>query len=316
MIIIRITSGLGNQMYQYNFYRFIKETYPDTEVKADVTWFYANDEHHGFELERIFSGNGCYHMDIATTKEIYKVTGQYPNFCKGALARTCQYLLGPVNRILREKIHPDFVCNKIDRLENDRSDNFYEDVIHLDTSKDWYLFGFWIEEPYYLHRMDRIREELVFPDFAEGDETNRKLAEEMAAGNSVSIHVRRGDYLSQTYSDKFLTLGRDYYETAVKKIMEASENPKFFIFSDDAQFVQEEFGWLENKVIVTNNTGNDSFRDMQLMSLCKHNIIANSTFSQWGAILNRNEGRTVLYPAAYMAEEESEVKQMTGWVRI
>lgn len=325
MIIVRITSGLGNQMYQYNFYRFIKELYPDVEVKADITWFYANDEHHGFELNRIFGSKKNhdedtdakgYKMDLATTSEIFRVTGQVPNFCKGKLARTCQFLLGPVNRILREKIHPGFVCNRIDRLESNRTDNFYEDVTHLDTSKDWYLFGFWIEEPYYLHRIDELKNELCFPDFAEGDEINRQLADEMSSCNSVSIHVRRGDYLSQTYSDKFLTLGRDYYETAVQMIKEKVDNPKFFIFSDDAQFVKEEFGWLEDKVIVTNNTGVDSFRDMQLMSLCKHNIIANSTFSQWGALLNSNEGRMVMYPAAYMTEEESEVKQMPGWIRI
>lgn len=315
MIIVRITSGLGNQMYQYNFYRFIKETYPGVEVKADVTWFYANDEHHGFELERIFGGNkDAFEIDIASSREIYKVTGQYPNFIKGKMAKSCQFLLGPVNRILREKIHPDFVCNKIDRLESDRMDSFYEDVTHLDTSKDWYLFGFWIEEPYYLPRIDRLRRELAFPEFEDGE--NKKLATEMSECNSVSIHVRRGDYLSKTYSDKFLTLGREYYEGAVNKLKESVSSPKFFIFSDDAEFVKKEFDWLDNKTIVTNNTGSNSFKDMQLMSLCRHNIIANSTFSQWGAILNRNEDRLVIYPAAYMTEEESEEKTMTGWIRL
>lgn len=315
MIIVRITSGLGNQMYQYNFYKYIKELYPNTEVKADVTWFYANDEHHGFELERIFKRDDSeYEMEIASTKEIYKVTGQIPNFCKGAFAGKCQYLLGPVNRILREKIHPDFVCNKIDRLESDRKDSFIEDVSNLDVSKDWYLFGYWIEEDYYKERLDRLKKELVFPDFA--DEANKEIAKEMAAGESVSVHVRRGDYLSATYSDKFMVLGRDYYEAAVNRIKEKVVYPKFYIFSDDAQFVKEEFTWLDNKTIITNNTGNDSFRDMQLMTKCHHNIIANSTFSQWGALLNCNEGHITVYPATYMFDEETEVKSLEGWIRL
>lgn len=317
MIIVRITSGLGNQMYQYNFYKFIKEKYKDTQVKADITWFYANDEHHGFELERIFANNkSMFELDIATTREIYKVTGQIPNFCKGKLARACQYLLGPVNRILREKIHPDFRPNVIDRLESDRTDNYYEDATNLDTSKDYYLFGFWIEEPYYLHREKELKKELVFPDWDKDDLENRRLAEDMNSCESVSIHVRRGDYLSQTYAGKFLTLGRDYYEAAVEAIREHTTNPYFYIFSDDADFVKKEFDWIKDKTIVTNNTGNNSYRDMQLMSLCRHNIIANSTFSQWAAILNGNENRIVIYPAKYMASEDSEVKRMQGWIRI
>lgn len=315
MIIVRITSGLGNQMYQYNFYRFIKELYPDTDVKADVTWFYANDEHHGFELDKLFKRSETeYKMDIASTKEIYKVTGQIPNFCKGKLAKTCQFLLGPVNRILREKIHPDFVCNRIDRLESERQDSFYEDVTNLDISKDWYLFGYWIEEKYYKSRLDSLRRELIFPDFS--DKENLEIAEDMSKTDSVSIHVRRGDYLSALYSDKFLVLGREYYEKAVDYIKKKSENPKFFIFSDDAEFVKSEFDWLDNKRIITNNTGNNSYKDMQLMSRCKNNIIANSTFSQWGALLNGNENHIVVYPKAYMRDEDSEIKTTEGWVRI
>jgi len=315
LIIVRITSGLGNQMYQYNFYKFIKERYPETTVKADVTWFYANDEHHGFELEKLFKRAGSdFELDIASTKEIYKVTGQVPNFVKGALAGKCQYLLGPVNRILREKIHPDFKCNKIDRLESERSDSFYEDVTNLDVTKDWYLFGYWIEEEYYKERLGKLKRELVFPDFA--DEANIATAKDMADSSSVSIHVRRGDYLSSIYSDKFLILGRDYYEQAVNYIKDKVREPRFFIFSDDAEFVKQEFDWLDNKTIITNNTGSDSFRDMQLMTRCKHNIIANSTFSQWGALLNDNAGHITVYPKAYMRNEDSQEKTTDGWVRI
>ena len=315
MIIIRITSGLGNQMYQYNFYKLMKERYPDTPVKADVTWFYANDEHHGYELERIFKHEGsAFDIEVATTKEIYKVTGQIPNFCRGVLGRPCQFMLGPVNRILREKIHPDFVCNGIDRLTEESDDFFYDKVMNLDTDKDWYLFGFWIEEAFYKERIDKCRREFDFLPFTE--DRNKELAEHIKSVNSVSIHVRRGDYLSATYSDKFLSLGEEYYKKAVEAIREKITDPEFLIFSDDEEFVKDAFAWLENTTVVSGNTGENSYRDMQLMSLCRHNIIANSTFSQWGALLNKNEGHITVYPAAYMKNEDSEIKTMTGYIRI
>lgn len=315
MIIVRITSGLGNQMYQYNFYKLMKERYPEVPVKADITWFYANDEHHGYELERVYKHkDSSFDIDIASTKDIYKVTGQIPNFCKGALGGPCQFLLGPVNRILREKIHPDFECNKIDRLEDDKSNHIYDEVMNLDASKDWYLFGFWIEEPFYRDRLSKLKSEFAFRAFT--DEANKELSDKMSATNSVSIHVRRGDYLSATYSDKFLSLGAEYYKKAVEIIKEKITDPRFFIFSDDADFVKKEFTWLENATIVTNNTGKDSYKDMQLMSLCKHNIIANSTFSQWGALLNVNDEHLTIYPATYMKDEDSEVKTMSGYIRV
>lgn len=316
MIIVRITSGLGNQMYQYNFYRMMKEMYPSVSVKADITWFNASNEHHGFELNKIFANvpGSDFSLDVASSKEIYKVTGQIPNLVKGPLAGTCRFLLGPVNRILRERIHPNREYYSIDRLESERTDSFYEDVTHLDTSKDWYLFGFWIEEEYYKNRLDKIRSQFIFPALPEGE--NQRLAERMRDSESVCIHVRRGDYLSATYSDKFLTLGKEYYRKAVDYIRTVTSNPKFFIFSDDEEFVKNEFTWLSDKTIVTCNTGNSSYRDMQLMSLCKHSIIANSTFSQWGALLDVNEGHITVYPAAYMKGEDSEQKSLAGWVRI
>ena len=162
--------------------------------------------------------------------------------------------------------------------------------------------------------MDEIRRHFRFPEIT--DEENREIAERITSCNSVSIHVRRGDYLSSVYENMFVALGRDYYEKAVDHICGRVEDPEFFIFSDDPGFVRTEFSWLENKHIVTGNSGDDSYRDMQLMSLCKHNITANSTFSQWGALLNENEGHITVYPSAYLKGRDNEFKESDGWVRI
>ncbi|MBR6159012.1 MAG: alpha-1,2-fucosyltransferase [Lachnospiraceae bacterium] len=312
MIIVRFTSGLGNQMFQYNMYSQLREMYPGTQVKADVTWFYTQDEHHGFELRRIFENvpGSEFFLEEATTSEIYSVSGQIPTPVKGVLAKPLKFLLGPVNRKLRE-------AGKIERsgitLDSFQSDIGPDMIRNLDVSRNCYIFGFFIEEDFYKQRISALKRQFVFPPMT-GE--NARLSREMEETNSVSVHVRRGDYLSQTYSGRFLCLERDYYEPAVSVIREHLDAPKFYIFSEDADYVREAFSWLEDKTIVDINSGNDSFRDMQLMTKCKANIIANSTFSQWASILNENEDHITVYPAKYMADEDTEVRTLPGWIRI
>ena len=330
MILIRFTSGLGNQMFQYSFYRFLKSLYKDTQVKADLTWFYANNDHHGYELQRIFGAvsDSSFNIEEASKGEIFKATGLIPNIVSsgGAGAAAFEKFRRYPNRIIREftqkKREPYIIDQLTGKISNDDAagaeggiyNEMYEKVTHLDTSKDWYLIGFWIEEKYLRGRLEEIRKHFKFPGIT--DEHNRELADEIRACDSVSIHVRRGDYLSPTYENMFVSLGREYYGRAVDYIKENVSNPKFFIFSDDSDFANSEFDWIGNKCIVTGNEGNDSFRDMQLMSMCKHNIIANSTFSQWGALLNENEGHITVYPQAYLKNRDNEIKNLDGWVRI
>ncbi len=312
MIIVKFTSGLGNQMFQYNLYRFLKEKYPETPVKADITWFNLEDEHHGFELCRIFGNvaGSDFSLDKASTAEIYRVSGQIPTPVKGIAGRAIRPFIGHINRRLREAgmIEKNGVTH--DQLVSPIS---FETICDLDVTRNHFIFGYFVEECYYRDRLDAIRKELVFPPMT-GE--NAELAKKMEQEDSVSIHVRRGDYLSAKYSDKFLSLGNDYYEKAVNIVREHIANPKLYIFSEDREYVNEASAWLEDKTVVNNNKGNDSFRDMQLMSMCKANITANSTFSQWGSILNVNPAHITVYPAKYMVGEDTEVRTMPGWIRV
>ncbi len=347
MIIVRITSGLGNQMFQYAFYRLMQERYPETEVRADVTWFHANDDHHGYELERIFAdvSGSDFMLQKATSGQLLHVTGLIPNFMTGKAGLTFEKIRRYPNRIIREFTQKKCLPQRIDELElcfgegNMSAAELYDQVMHLDTTKDWYLAGFWIEESYYKDRLlsGQLQRELKFPafsssrytgmqldsDYVHTDRTNtnrtntvnEQRAVDMNSCNSVSIHVRRGDYLT-TYSSDFIALGREYYEQAVAYMEQHVESPVYYIFSDDSDFIKEEFTWLQNYVIVTGNEGDNSYRDMQLMSICKHNIIANSTFSQWGAFLNQNAGHITIYPHSYMRTKDNEVKTLPGWVML
>ncbi|NLG04245.1 MAG: alpha-1,2-fucosyltransferase, partial [Clostridia bacterium] len=94
------------------------------------------------------------------------------------------------------------------------------------------------------------------------------------------------------------------------------EHPVFFLFSDDADFVKKEFSFLNESHVIANNSGENSFRDLQLMSLCHHNIIANSTFSQWGALLNVNKDHITIYPKQYMIQKDNEEKSLKNWVQL
>ncbi len=327
MIIVRFTSGLGNQMFQYAFYQLMKQRYPEVRVRADLTWFHANNDHHGYELNRIFSNTegSEFCLEEATTWELTKITGVIPCFISGKGGPAFEKFRRYPNRLIRIFTEQKRQPYRIDELQmcftEQKAENkdavvhaLYQSVMHLDTSKDWYLSGFWTEEAYYKERLEQgiLQKELIFPKLTG---RNAELSLQIAACNAVSIHVRRGDYLTK-YASDFISLGREYYEKAVTYIEQHVESPVYYIFSDDSAFAEEEFTWIAKKVVVSHNTGDDSYRDMQLMSLCKHNIIANSTFSQWAAFLNKNEGHITVYPRQYMRQKENEKKSLANWIML
>lgn len=328
MIIVRFTSGLGNQMYQYAFYRLMKQRYPDAKVCADLTWFHANNDHHGYELHRIFANakDSDFCLEEATTLELMKVTGVIPCFVRGKCGAAFDKFRRYPNRLIRifteqkrEKYRIDELQMCFDGQEAEKGMDLavhalYQKVMNLDTSKNWYLSGFWTKEAYYKDRLEQgvLQRELIFPRLKD---KNIELAAEIKACNAVSIHVRRGDYLTK-YASDFIALDKIYYEKAVAYIEQHIQSPMYYIFSDDSTFVEEEFAWITDKTIVSHNTGEESYRDMQLMSLCKHNIIANSTFSQWAAFLNQNSGHITVYPRQYMRQKENEKKSLANWIML
>ena len=329
MIIVRITSGLGNQMYQYNFYRYIERLYPDAVVKADTTWLYQHDPHHGYELTEIFPNmrSGKYAMAEAGFCDQFRVTGLIQNrFRSAAAAVKWVSFVRPFNILLKRTISKNRIGNMIDdstgelaatevvRDDGTVVDAMYDKITNLDPKKDYCIVSYWTSEKYYADRIEELREEFAFDE--PSDEENQRLLAQIDSENSVSVHIRRGDYLSAEYEGKFKLLGGDYYSSAIEYIREKVSDPHFYVFSDDIECAREILKGVDNTVFVTNNTGRNSFRDMQLMSRCKHNIIANSTFSQWAGILNANEDRMVIYPKDYMAGEDTEVKQLKGWVRL
>lgn len=316
MIIVRFTSGLGNQMFQYSLYSLLRDRFPEAEVKADVTWFFTNSEHQGYELKKIFErrDNPLFRLKEASAFDILRVKGTIPCMAKGKGAKKVENLLYYPNRILRLFSEKNFLKYRIEQTGFEDNEEIYQKIEAIDPKKNWYITGFFIEEVYYRDRLVKLRREFSFGEGGSG--AFQEMLQKIRSTNSVSIHVRRGDYLAQQYKNSFLCLTMDYYKKAVEYICARVENPVFYLFSDDKEYVREAFSWLPHHVVAEGNRGEDSYRDMQLMSECCHNIIANSTFSVWGALLNNHEDAIVVYPKDYMREKDSEVKTLKGWVRI
>lgn len=296
MIVQQFNSGLGNQMFQYVFFRLLKRHHPEVRVRADLTWFTWHDAHQGYELDKLFKIK----LPEATPLDIARTSGQFPH-----TVPAYRYL----NRGLR-------IFNQAYIDKHVIDDIGLDEMIAYDTGEHLYLTGYYISEVFYRDELDEIREIFVFPE--EETAGSSVMEHRIRASESVSVHVRRGDYLDPIYEGKFDLLRDDYYRAAVARMREVYEKPHFFLFSDDKEFIREAFDWLpaEDRTIVTGNTGSDSWRDMYLMSMCRGNILANSTFSTWGALLGDPEGRHVIYPSAYIAGQDSEIKTIKGWERL
>lgn len=286
MIIVRIHGGLGNQMFEYTFYKYMEMLYPGL-LKADITWFDRNSkEHQGYELKNVFG----IELDTASYEEIGRIHEYYPKYYPFAgfryIARKMAKLKNQKNKPTGESIF-DFGPSQY--IKNDIFD-------HLDVSKDWYLEGVYCSDAYLSLLKEKPSEIFKFKAF---DEENEKISRDMANVNSVAIHVRRGDYVGNAFD--ILTIS--YYENAVKYIKEHVENPVFYVFSDDMDYIKKNFTFLDNYIPV-HNEGKASYTDMQLISSCKHMIIANSSFSYWGAVIGEKEGSIIVAPSKYKADEE------------
>lgn len=309
MIVLRFTGGLGNQMFQYALYRYLKRKYPHETVKADTTWYSWNTAHQGFELAKLFkrADNPEFELDEAGVAEVFRVSGRLPQ--KNEFIRY-------INRFVKL-----FAGRRYEdkHIFEDGHEHSHEKLRHridnIPRGQDAYITGYFLDEVYYKDYMDELRRCFTF-DIKNISKENRVMLQEIEESNSVSIHIRRGDYLSKTYSSTFRLLPETYYKAAIDYIENRLEGAKYFIFSDDTDFAATAFEYIQNKRIVDINHGADSFMDMFLMSRCKCNITANSTFSEWAGLLNGKSDAIIIYPKEYLADKDSEIKTLSGWIRI
>ncbi len=166
-------------------------------------------------------------------------------------------------------------------------DNFHYNKIDYDPSHNYYLGGYWQSEKYFIDIENTIRDNLE-----PTESIKDKLLSAYPVSNSVSIHIRRTDYLALSTIHPVQSIS--YYEEALSLV----KYKNILVFSDDIDWCKQNLKF-QNMIFVENN---DNIEDMWLMSLCEHNIIANSSFSWWGAWLNKNKNKTVIAPSKWFGE--------------
>lgn len=292
MVISNIIGGLGNQMFQYAAGRALSLV-RGQPLRLDISGFAGYGLHQGFELERVFN---C-PVESATSAEVRSILGwQFPAGIRRVVAH-------PAMKKFRRKgfvVEPHF--------------HYWPGMANV--SKDCYLFGYWQSEKYFQAHVAAIRDDFTFkpPMTIE----NAELAGQIAKENAVSLHVRRGDYAKNPKTTATHGLcSLDYYRAAIRYVAERVERPCFFIFSDDIGWVKDNLGMGLPCQYVDHNQGLESYNDMRLMSLCRHHIIANSSFSWWGAWLNSCPGKIVVAPGRWFANG-NDTKDLLpqGWVAL
>ena len=276
MIISNIIGGIGNQMFQYAAGKAISRRL-GVPLLLDVSDFVNYKLHQGFMLQRVFN---C-RADVATEADIKRILGWQNNiWIKRLLTR-------PVMSNFRRK---GFVVEP--------HNHYWEDINSIPGES--YLLGYWLTMKYFQDYATDIRQDFTFK--APLVDLNADIADQINKVNSVSIHIRRGDYAKDPKTAATQGLcSLEFYRDAIKYVSERGDTPHFFIFSDDIGWVRDNLRLDFACQYIDHNQGIFSYNDLQLMSLCEHNIIANSTFSWWGAWLNNNPNKIVVAPKAWLA---------------
>jgi len=284
MIITKILGGLGNQLFQYAAGKALA-VQNNTELKLDLTGF-KDYQLRDFELNHF---NVFY--NIATDEEIknYKASTSFQRI-KARLS------LGSQKRFYKEPF-------------------FHFDPAFFSLHAPVYVQGYFQSEKYFAPVKEIIRQEFRFKNsFSTGIES---FAQKLRQENSVAVHIRRGDYKNAESLRVHGVLPQRYYEQAIAYTKKHSgEEPQFYFFSDDPSAAKELA--VDGSEIVSGSVTSNHYEDFYLMSQCRHNIIANSSFSWWAAWLNNHVDKLVAAPKRWFNEGPKDTQDLVPdtWIRL
>jgi len=290
MIVVRLDGGLGNQMFQFAA-AYALSLRLGVECKADLSAFERNIRR--YELD-CFAGA----PDVANDREL------------------------PYRTRLQRRGMPAFLAAKVDTvlgkmaIFQERS-AFVFDHRFFDLRDNSYIIGYFQTERYFSSIAAEIHK--VFRFRRSSDEVNKALLDQIISTRAVSVHVRRGDYVSDPRTNQFHgTCPVEYYHTAFKWIADRVQDVRFYIFSDDPSWAEENIKPPAHSYYLSHNTGGAAYEDMRLMSNCKHHIIANSSFSWWAAWLNPSPDKIVIAPKRWLADPTVPVDDLlpANWISI
>ncbi len=278
MRLIKITGGLGNQLFVYAFYIAMKSRFPNTRI--DLSDMVHYNVHNGYELNRVFG---------------------LPNdeFC--------------INQPLKKVLEFLFFKVILERKQNLETMEVYHKKF---LNPNIYFKGFYQSERFFKGSEETVRQAFKF-NMEMANPQSRDMAERIDNDpQAVSIHIRRGDYLKpQHWKNTGSVCQLPYYKNAIEELERRVENPHYYVFSDDLDWVKESLN-LKNATYVDWNRGEDSWQDMMLMSHCRSHIICNSTFSWWGAWLDPKADKIVIMPERWFQNEETPYIFPEGWIKV
>ena len=271
MIIANLRGGLGNQLFQYACSKnFALKLNQELNFYRDKPFFSSS--------RKIIIGE-IFNLKIEYTSFInLSIILRFPaiSFLRNLLANNKLSFLRPSSYIAE----PSFT--------------FWPGLFYL-NNKNFYLHGYWQSFKYFEGNLNTLRQDLSFNDKFLYENRDNFYFKKILEVNSVSIHLRRGDFLTNPRAKKFHGVcSMAYYKKSINFIMQKVKNPHFFIFSDDIEWARSNFNFIECPLTFIEN--NSDVVDFWLMSLCKHNVLANSTFSWWAGWLNKNNSKFVIAP--------------------
>ena len=290
-IITRLQGGLGNQLYQYAVGRSLA-------LRLQRPLF--------IDARTILPDMPARHFDLGAFKiEAELVTG---------LSAFCTRWVGS-NRMGR-LVNTAFPPARSYRYIRDRQEGF-DGAIFSQHDGPIVLHGYWQSYRYFEEIAEWLRRDLTFRRAPSAE--NSSFIRQIESCASVCVHVRRGDYVTSPVISRSLgTCGIPYYQAAALFLASRVMNPKFFVFSDDPEWAQDNLELPGQMVAIKHNLGTVDVEDLRLMQHCKHFIIANSSFSWWGAWLSVAPGKTVIAPSQWFRQDRSpsEDRIPSSWVRI
>ena len=290
MIISCLYGGLGNQLFQYAAGRSLAAKH-QTSLHLDVSMFGKEP------LRRYVLDHFLIRATILSDAE--RMSLGLPSGQDGRLRRVVQRLAGLSAAPMIEE----------------RDYGFSPDV--LDAPSFCCLRGYFQSPRYFEMIEEQIRLELVVSDALVG--RNREIATQVGATTAVAVHVRRGDYATNAHTNKYHgTCGPDYYALAEKLLREKLVEPHLFVFSDDPDWAEENLHFVSPATFLRHNDPKHDYEDLRLMSLCRHHIIANSTFSWWGAWLCVHPDKIVVAPRNWFGEAGLSTSDLIprSWIQI
>lgn len=309
MKVVAILGGLGSQMLKYAFYLSVKEN-SNEKCYIDTTPFYMQNMWNGYELNRIFGINAPDIVDLYSEKEILNLKScgygyrkktietmkkMEPQknifyYIRGKKRKWSKFnnLLYTLNSVFLSKYNTEFIDEYDNKYLTIKDNVFFDEFNH---TSDKYIKNIKYD----------LKKVFCFPEFQ--DKKNQEIKERMQQTEAVAVHVRRSDHL---YDNEEL-ISSGYYKKSVKYIKEKVECPVFFIFSEDVTWCKENLDKIgieetDSYYFIDWNKNENSYRDMQLMTYCKHNILAISSFSWWGYYLSKHESKIVCAPKGYWSE--------------